>query len=243
MKTLTKRQRTRPKPDDLRSVSDHIVRLTAAAPVEGGLRIDWDRLDDNEAGELVELTRKADDRVEGFRLNRLSAKELRRWESLVEVGADAPGVFASAREEAELRAATAELAAQARRPSPRPRYEEAGAIVLPRGLTFDLLTQKGETLWIEHLGLLVWTLAALENGVALNPRGRIEGGGDDAVLVIDMSMGIGVKFHDDETMGRWLEYFAHLGTLELLRVERRGRELLVGRGRLVLEAASRRAGA
>jgi len=80
-------------------VSDQISRITSGyAPT--GLRVDWKRLDDGEAAELVELTRKGNT-PEGFRLAAaLSERELRKWEALIEKGAEAPDVFEAARKDA-----------------------------------------------------------------------------------------------------------------------------------------------
>jgi len=69
------------------SVADVVARLTAAGPADTSLRIRFDRLTDGEAAELVSLTRQGNT-PEGFRLAAaLSARELQKWEALVEKAA------------------------------------------------------------------------------------------------------------------------------------------------------------
>jgi len=224
-------------------VSDQISRITSGyAPT--GLRVDWKRLDDGEAAELVELTRKGNT-PEGFRLAAaLSERELRKWEALIEKGAEAPDVFEAARKDADLRADLAQLAARAKRAPKRPRFEQRGCVVLPREIVFDWFALTAPPLEIGDLGLLVFVLGQLENGEALTPGGRIEGAGDDTTLIIDDRLGLGTKADPDARLvGTWRDALAHLGLPEngLLEVERGGGHVRVKRGRLIREALSRRA--
>src|SRR5437660_6947820 len=101
MKTRIGRQ-GRPRRDDLRGVADQIARITSGYDL-GGLRVKWELLPDDDAAELVGLTRRADG-PEGFNLSRRAPKERRRFEQLVEAGAEADGLFEQLREHAELRA-------------------------------------------------------------------------------------------------------------------------------------------
>jgi hypothetical protein len=215
-----------------------IARLTVGL-VPGGLRLNPERLGPGEQLELYELSREAcEDGV--LSLGRLG-KKVRRWERLVERGADRPGIFEKARADETLRAEIAKVVAEATRPPRRIRYEEPGAVVLPRQWIFEWLARPAPVLWLQHIAVLVFVLAQLENGESLAPGSRIEGSGDDATLVLDPSYGLGATLDPQDRFSRWGKDLDHLARNRLLEVERQGREVRIRRGRRVLETAKRRA--
>jgi hypothetical protein len=174
-----------------------------------GIKIDPERLDHDEQVALLELAHGcragAEPGVHRFNPQQLGRKERSRLEALVEKGAAKPGLFKRHREEATLKQRTAELATRARRPSARPRWEERGAVVLPRETAFEFL--RDGIFFLEHFGLLVYLLAQFENGEALAPRSYFDGD----TLVIDRNVGIGARFDPEGRMTpRWRETFDHL---------------------------------
>jgi hypothetical protein len=222
--------------DELRWAADEVNRATVGHAA-GGLRIDWSRLGPDERAELHGLVTKATTGG-GFNVDeRLGQRERVRLERLIEKGASADGVFERARSSAESRARMEVLLARVRRAARRPRWEEQGCVVLPKETAFDWLNRPDPILRVDHLGLLVFALSQLENGVALTPGGRIEGAGDDSALVIDLNYGLGASYVDPDGRLRWKEGLAHLGRNGWLAVERRGGELRVSRGSRALRAA------
>src|SRR6266852_486829 len=95
MMNILKKNQQRPGRDDLQAVADGIARLTAGHE-PGGFRVDWKQLSDEEAHDLVALSRKAD-APGGFQLPLLSKSERRTWERLIELGSGHPDFFAELR--------------------------------------------------------------------------------------------------------------------------------------------------
>jgi hypothetical protein len=205
-----------------------------------GLRLDVDRLDEAEQHELVELQRTTFVQGGGVNLNQLSPGERRKLEALIEKAADRPGHFENVRTEAEMKEKFAVLAERSHRPPRRPRYEEEGSIRIPQQV-FQHLDRPDPAFLIGELGLLAFLQLQLENGKALVPGGRIEGAGDDAVLVIDGNLGVGARF-DPEDRLNWRRDLDHLARNQWFRVERSGQEVRVSRGSRALRAAKAAAG-
>lgn len=234
IKPRSKRTRARRPPEEqCAPVADLVYTMTAGYP-DGGLRVAFQTLSPVQATELVTLTRKADSR-EGFALSRLDDDERARWEDLVEKGSGKIGHFSEYRKAARMRAAFADLAARARRPSRRPRFEEEGSVRLPAAVFSQLEQHPRPALTIPTIGLLVFVLSMLENGQSLTPHGTIEGTGDAAKLVIDASYGLGARFGE---VPRWQKRLAHLDSIGWLKVEEDRRIIRVARGPRALRAAN-----
>jgi hypothetical protein len=197
----------------------------------------WERLDPGEQDELVALARKAGRGDEGPRidLGQLSAKEAGRWEGLVEQATDQRGAFENLRLDHELRATAARARQEASKAPARPRFEERGAVVLPREVVFEWADRPQPILWVIHYGILVFLLGQLESGKALVPHGRVEGEGDESVLVIRRDLGLGAKYDPDSMLRGWEAAVRHLAQAELLTLDQQGTELRVGRGPRILD--------
>jgi len=200
------------------------------------IRLDPDRLDDDERERFAELARKATTDERGVNLSPLGKRDRAALERLLGKAAGEEGLIERRREEAAATAKIRELAERAVRPPARPRFEERGAVILPRAV-FEQL--RGGYLWIEHVGLLAFIVAQLENGVCLAPQGRYE---DDA-LVIDHGWGLAGSADGDGSFGRWKQIIEHLERNAWLDVERSGRQWRIRRGRRLREAAKARAAA
>jgi len=210
----------------------------AARPFERiyAVRCDPDRLDEDEREQFAELASKATTEDRGVNLSPLGRRERGALERLLEKAAGEAGLFERRREEAVTTARIRELAERAARPRARPRFEERGAIVLPQAIFAQL---RSGALWIEHVGLLAFMLAQLENGVSLASQGRLE---DDS-LVIDHVYGLTGSADGDGTFAGWKRILEHLERNEWLDVERSGRRWRITRGRRLREAAKARAAA
>ncbi len=234
--------------DELLNVRDRI-RIATLSVAEGGLRVQtrevspgkylFLELDEDETYELAELVRKAHDSAGGLAWSRLSRRELSKLERLIEKSCGSRDVFAQVREQFELRTRAAELRKRAARPPRRPRWEEDGAVVLPREL-FDWLNRPDPILELTDIALYVLMLFQLENATPLTPGGRLEGMGDDCAVVVDTRLGIGMKFDPDARFAHWQKDLEHLERNGLLALERRGHELLVRRGRRAIAVAKGR---
>lgn len=232
----TKRQAT-PSSVALADTHDTIARATCLLRPPTGLKVDFGLIE-QDAGDLVTLTREAG-RGGGFNPARLG-KRRKRWESLVERATGEEGLFERLRTDAEFKVEAARLAREAAKPPRRVRYEEEGAVVLPAEL-LDWLTEKPPVVWVEHVAVLAMTLMQLENVRAIAPKSRIEGAGDEAVLVVDRRFGLtGGDADPDGRLIRWLDCLGDLHRLEWLVVEQKGQEVRVSRGRRALEIAAGR---
>jgi hypothetical protein len=245
MKTLVTQGFVRPGEEEWRATCTQITVLTSGF-LPGGLRLQADRLTDQEKATVIKLTRKAsgDDDDAAFDLDRLSKRERLRWERLCEVGGGRePGsVFEAARKAQETATGFAALARLAARPKRRIDLHEKGSVTLPKQIVFDFLDRPNPALTIATLGLLVFVCSQFENGAALGRYARLEGSGDDAVLTVDANYGFGAQFdyRDDVTVGVWRS-LRHLDRLGLLRVERSGPQVRIRQGPKLLQANRRAA--
>ena len=187
MAGLTRRRsRTAPSPDACQQAGD-VVAVRTGTLHPGGLRIDWGRFSDDEASELVALVREAD---HGTWLPARLGKKQRRYEELVEKGADAKDVFESARLAAEIDA-TLEGVRVAKVKRPIRKREEPGLLaaladqIMPEG-------QQGRPfLWLDQAGLFLAILLQIHSGRTLAPRSRVERDTDGgSVLVFDSTFGL-----------------------------------------------------
>jgi hypothetical protein len=228
----TKRQAT-PSSVALADTHDTIARATCLLRPPAGLKVDFGLIE-QDAGDLVTLTREAG-RGGGFNPARLG-KRRKRWESLVERATGEDGLFEGLRTDAEFKAEAARLAREAAKPPRRVRYEQEGAVVLPGAELLDWLTEKPPVVWVEHVAVLAMVLMQLENVRAIAPQSRIEGSGDEAVLVVAKRFGLaGGDADPDSRLIRWRDCLGDLQRLEWLVVEQAGSEVRVSRGRRALE--------
>ncbi len=156
----------------------------------------------NEEGlELVELVRRMKEFGFGLAAEPLSDEELSRYEALVGIAAGDPQLFERKREEAAARAKAAELADELKVSllEPRPRWEEAGSVTLPRYAVHGWLLDDGarEGDWtLMDLGLLVAVLSAFENrDPAFFVGARFEGEGDERTLVVPGGVGSDIRLY------------------------------------------------
>ena len=236
MKLKTK---TKPKakrlPADQRSIVGASVRKGTGLPVDLAL------LGGHEQHELHALVLKiaagSEQGVVRTSASYLDERDRKRYEALVEKAAELPGHFAKQRDDATMRTKLRELARRVNQPPPRPRYEEPGAVVVPRETVFEFV--RDGILWVEHLGLFVFLLGQLENGEALSPGARVE----DGALVVNRT-GLGVRFFDEDcaAAAAWRRHLDHLVANHLLAVEAKGQELWIRRGPRALAVIDNRKG-
>src|SRR5439155_504190 len=93
----------------------------------------------------------SDAKGKGWNLGRLTPKQLRRLETLVEAAAADPGYFDRIRAHGLIRAKAKELVDAALRPPARPVVEEAGALVLPASL-FAFVEEPEGRIWPGLIG-------------------------------------------------------------------------------------------
>jgi hypothetical protein len=228
----------RPNNETLAGTRATITRLT-------GVRLDASHvanLDDGECRELVELTNKLhrgeDGQLAGTNRMRLSPKETRRWEALIEGAIEAPGHFRRLREQADTKQTLAHLARKAMMPPTRPALLPAGSVVLPPDLWEHLAHGEGTILGFEEVAVLVVVAASLENAGALGPHSRVEPGEDDTpVLVLHADFGFGARLDpDDRLASSWKRALSQLEANDWLVVTTEGQEIRVSRGRLLKKA-------
>ncbi len=208
MAGLTRRRsRSAPSADACQAAGD-VVAVRTGTLRSGGLRLDWGRLDDSEAAELVALVREADHGT--WNPARLGRKE-KRYEQLVEQASDARGVFDGARLSQEI-AATLEDVRVKRVARPISRREEAGLLaaladqVMPEG------KQGRPYLWLDQSAVMLGILLQLHSGRTLTPRSRVERDEDGTpVLIYDQSFGI---FGGHDPRGALANYQKSLAHLE-----------------------------
>jgi hypothetical protein len=216
---LRRRGRTAPTKETLDGIHDFVVRRTSAI-ADGGLRIKWANLTEDEIGEVVALTREAQEGDDGFKLERLGSKKAARWEKIVGKGAGAPDFFANYRAAEEIRA----IAAEATRLSvrrPIRRREELGLF----DEFVNQLTATPPNLFADHAAVGLLVFAQMHAGTAFAARSRVERDADGTpVLVINTSYGL---FGDRDPEGRFANWPDALKQLEAnawFRVERHGPE-------------------
>jgi hypothetical protein len=208
-----------------------IIRTSTCGLVEGGLRIDRGKLSDQERTEIISLTLGGAEGG-GFNTGRLGARDADRWQQLVEKGAGKePGsVFDAARDWSKLVSGLAKIEQDLRRPPRRVDLHEQGSVTLSREIAFDWFDRPDPVLYIRQLGLLCWFCGQFENGKCIARNGGTEGEGDDLVLVLDLSVGLGGQLDDEDTLIRWQRDLEHLAANNFFAVERSGQTLRVSRG-------------
>jgi hypothetical protein len=225
-----------------------VARVALGRLTNLGARIDLDRLEVEQQHDLVGLLAKARPADEGesmlgarrlHDLDLLGKRDRKRLEALVEKAADVePGLFEREREAAEQSAEMERLAVEARRPSARPRYEERGAVVLPKEWAFDYI--RDGYLHVSHLALLVVLIGQFEAGETIAPRGHFEDGGETLVLIRSGPIPVAAD-EDQRVIAGWPRLLDHLASCDFLDVQRRGNEVRVRRGRRLIELNERRA--
>jgi hypothetical protein len=129
------------------------------------------------------------------------------------------------------------LAVKARRPGPRARWEEPGAVILPRKWAFEYLNTG--VLWMEHIALLVLLLTLFENQEPLGFGIEFEEGGE--VLVLDTNLFPPGQLDPDSRFSNWRDTLQHLVANRFFETASRGPTMRVRRGTRVIEATKRRA--
>jgi len=176
MDRKTKTRTWRPQPEDVRVMRASIARAS-------GLKIDVDRLDDNEVAELSSLVkairRTAPEGVERSDPAALGdLAKLRRWQALVTTVAGVePNSSAAPREQA---AAAAAEAARKRKPSAHPAI--AGAIQVPPVV---FATLQANMMNATHFLITMLLLGSLQNKAPLHQRMQVEG---DTVIVDQLEL-------------------------------------------------------
>jgi hypothetical protein len=239
--SLLRRRTTEDTPEALRGVVSTITMIT-------GVRVtvpDLERLDEAELDNLRNLTRKvAEPSTPGSKvmnLQLLSDRERKRWMALIEKAAGRPGLFAERREDASLKAQLAAIARSLNQPGPRQRFEEPGAVVLPKLWIHDWLREPA-ILELQHVAVLAFVLSELDNAEPVGPASHLENGGQ--TLVIDARMGLFPgRLDPDGRLSNWKKLVSHLEVNKLLQVERRGHEWRISRGIRAVQAIEDRAAA
>jgi hypothetical protein len=225
----------RPSRESLAGAGDVVMRLMNVRLTVGQL----DTLDDGEAAEFVELIRKVERDENGERSTnptRLGRRERARLETLIEACIETPGYFAHLRQQADTTATLEAMARKARTPNREAWQPPVGSVVLLSKDLLESLDRPDPALWLAHLAVLALVLAQIENGIALSPGARFEGGEHELALVLDRRLGLGERYDPDGVFGGWEKRLEHLALNEWLVVEHRGHEVLVRRGRRVLRA-------
>jgi hypothetical protein len=238
MKTLRKRatRKVGPSADDLTAARGQLGRLFTAR-VDAKAILDLDEGEQAELVALVAVTRGDSRREANLGL---LGDDRGRLEELVErLAGLEPGTFEAERKRASMLAKVTALATRARTPPPRPKFEQPGAVVLPRQWAFEFL--RDGILHAEHLLLLTVLLAMFETGEPLVNASFEEGG---EVLVLDRrNFGAG-RFDPRGTLGRWTKLLAHLERNGFfVVVSNRGPAIRVRRGPRALAVLKGRAAA
>jgi hypothetical protein len=232
---LGRRDRTAPSRDTLVEIRDVVARETSGYR-SGGLRIDWDQLDEDARRRVVELVKEAG-AGGGWTWNRLSDRKRKELEGLIERGSDARGIFKDTRALEEIKALTeqAHTAAVRRPPS---RKQESGI--------FAELGRCVAEGWLDasHVSVLVLIQIVLSTGRTLGPRSRIETLDDGGTaLVVDRQFGLFAESFDPygELGPRWMQTVDHLAANEWLIVEKNGTEWWIWPGQRMRAAMEGRA--
>jgi hypothetical protein len=230
---MGRRSRTAPSRDTLLEIRD-IVAVRTSGYRSGGLRIDWDKLNEADQLRTVELVREADKGTWSW--SRLGKKKCAELERLIEHGCDAPRIFEDARAMQEI-AKIAEEAHVASVRRPTTRKQET-----------SLLSELGRCIdagWLDasHVAIVVLVQIAFGTGRTLGPRSRIEALDDgDTVIVADTHFGLFSESLDAyaEIGPRWMKSVDHLAANEWLAVTKSGREWRISPGRRLKAAMAGR---
>ena len=158
-----RREALRGDPNELARMRDTLARTF-------GIRVDLQRLEAQECGELLRLHRQAlepegwvaDVRPYGL-ASRLSKAEQKRWRLLVGKAAGKPDLFDDLDEDANVAAKLRELVRRAMTPPPSSMHAPAGAAVIPEGAWDDVIEGR----------LLAVDLAVLTTIVLIFRSGRL----------------------------------------------------------------------
>jgi len=223
---MRRRSRTAPSAEVIAGTRN-LIAMRTSQYTEGGLRVDFDLLDEGEQVELVRLAAEANE--DGWNPARLG-KRARRLEALIEKGAQAPDVFENARAAEEIRALTAEAhRAAVRRPIRRGDEE--------RGLLAEIAEHLARG-WLDadHSGLLLLVLAAIQTGHGFAPRSRVEATVDGAVYVIDAGYGLAGDRDPEGRLAGWRALLDHLEVNQWLAVSKLGPQWSIGLGSRTVRA-------
>jgi hypothetical protein len=230
----------RPRPADPRRAAEARVSRATAGRDGGSLRIQWGRLADADAAELLALCEKSAD-GELLDLRLLTDRERRRWEELAATASGLPAnVFEHEREMRELQSEMRRLSAEVARPPQKHRdLLPAGCVVLPATLGEDCRTGR---LWVNHLTVIAALNFMFESGIPWTPSARFEGTDSDGDLALVVSRRHGflgrALGEDDVRLNVWtvLEEVAADGWFTIdgrggneLRIRRGAKSLAVGR--------------
>src|SRR5579862_1465522 len=145
-------------------------RCTAARP-DGPIRVKADRLTSEQRATLIGLVREgwADG---SFDVTRLGG-DRGEFEQLVEQAAGLEaGTFRRERQQDRAHGELVRLGREMNKPGRRQRFEQPGAVVLPRGV-IELWQGEDDdrpVLWADDIAVLCYLLACWENGGALGNR-------------------------------------------------------------------------
>jgi hypothetical protein len=234
---LLTREKKPPPPDlaRLRGTAEHVFRCTAGMTKDGGLRLRWELLDQDERGTLADLVERISHQG-GWDTGVLSSREVARLEGLIEKGASAPDVFTSAREAALLRAEIAQAQQEASRVE-LSQVAEKGLIAM-----FGQQLQEG-CISSDHLSVLIALLCIFVSGRPAAPESRFVGAaGRGGVLVCGRKFGPLGSYaaHMSTASMRWPKIIEHLRKNDWLLVETHGAEYRIALGPRVQWALDRR---
>jgi hypothetical protein len=195
----------------------YAISVATVGVKDGGCRIDWRALDTAERDELHELTERAQHGGH-WDLGRLDKRQRERWEALVELGANSPGIFAERRQLAEIARKAAQVAVDAaKRPFKR---DEAASIF---GEIAEHL--KAGYLNAPTTALLVILIAAFESGEPPREGSYFSGTGVEKTLHFDGNLGlISGRLDPEGVFARWRYDLEHLERNGWVRVAKRGRD-------------------
>jgi hypothetical protein len=222
-----RRSRTAPSSEALAGARAGIAKVTSLYR-DGGLRVDWDKLDEAEQTALIKLLYEASEGG-GFSLDRLGKRQ-KDFERLVEKGADAAGIFKNARTEEEIRKLAADAHALTVKRPLRRREElslfAAMAAALGNG-----------HFWWEHFAVLTAIVAQWVTGRPLAPQSVVDRVDGVPVLRINASFGIVSGRSDPEgRLAAWKQAMPHLEQYGWLVVERASNQWTIKPGPRLIAA-------
>jgi len=204
----------------------------AGAPFERvfGLRLNFDRLAEDERQRLAELAARATTEAEGIALDLLSKRERRDLERLLGKAAGEQDVFDRRRGEAQERRQLRELARRALKPAPRPFAMIEGGILLEGEVLGTLFGEGGGTAMpLADLAIGLWLLSAIQHPEKeIGPAGSRQE--PDGAIVFDRHLlfRFGQDVEGRLSPAKSLERLVKYGLIETTR---RGSEVTVRPGK------------